>query len=68
MLLIIVGKMNLVKSVLYPCSSCHLGQSMPKVKNADVQLVLKAYNFNLAIIYLAFKEFNILALGCDLVL
>ena len=59
MLLIIVGKMNLVKSVLYPCSSCHLGQSMPKAKNADVQLVLKAYNFNLATIYLALKKSNV---------
>ena len=47
--------------MLYPCSSCHLSQPTPKAKDADVQLVLKARNLNLAIIYLAPKESNVLA-------
>ena len=69
MCLIIVGKRNLwVKSVLYPCSSCHFSQPMPKAKNAHIQLVLKAFDLNSAIIYLASKESHLLVEGCNFVI
>ena len=42
--------MRLFKDVFYMCHSCHLGQTMPKAKDANIELVLKAYRSNVAII------------------
>ena len=57
-----------VKSPLYFCIFCHFSQPTAKAKATNVQLMLKAFDLNLAIIYLASKESNLLVKGCNFVI